>query len=191
MRRAKLQMHISLDGFVEANTGGTSFKSDTDELKDFYIQNLENTDNILLGRKSAEEFISYWEVIAANPADRYHELAKLLTDIPKVIFSRTTITAEEKTKWNNSTVAEADFVAGVKNLKAKAGKDIMVYGGYTLVSSLIQHDLIDDYYLLTYPVALGNGKPIFDKVEKGFSLKLQGSRIFPGGPVLLHYTRRK
>ena len=86
MRKLKLQMQISLDGFVTAEYGGTNFNWDN-EVRSFSIDNLKNVDNILLGRKTSEEFI-FWRGVANNPKDSDYKIGKLVTDIPKVIFSK-------------------------------------------------------------------------------------------------------
>lgn len=185
MRKLKLQMQISLDGFVTANYGGTNFKWDND-VRNFSIENLKNVDCILLGRNTAEDFI-YWRSVANNPKDSDYEFGKLLTDIPKVIFSKTL----KVSKWDTATIAKGKIVEEIKTLKKKKGKDIIVYGGYSFVSSLIKQGLIDEYYLLVNPVAVGSGEPIFNSIKNNLQLTFVKCKSFTCGTVLLSYARQK
>jgi len=86
MRKLKLQMQISLDGFVKADYGGTNFNWDN-EVRNFSIDNLENVDCILLGRNMSEGFL-YWKEVAGKPKDIDYTFGKKVADIPKVIFSK-------------------------------------------------------------------------------------------------------
>jgi dihydrofolate reductase len=185
MRKIKLQMTISIDGFVKSQHGGDTVWDD--EVTEFCITNLENVDSILLGKNTAEGFIPYWTDIAANPQADYHKLAKPLTNIPKIIFSNSL----KKNEWDNATIINGELLATIKKLQSMSGKDIMVYGGHSFVSSLIRHGLIDEFYLLVYPYAAGNGEPIFRNIEKDLLLTLKNSKSFPCGIVLLSYEKRK
>jgi dihydrofolate reductase len=134
-----------------------------------------------VGGKNADDFIPYWTGVANDPANPDYTIGKLLTDIPKIVFSRS-ITSS---RWPNTTLA-SDLVGEVQKLKKLNGKDLIVYGGYTFVSSLIEHRLIDEYYLLVGPVAYGSGKGIFNSI-RNLQLKLIGSHQYDCGIVLLHY----
>src|SRR5689334_16915405 len=125
MRKLKLQMVMSLDGFVKGDYPGGDVKWDKAAYK-FCFDNLKNVDRILLGRTTAEGFIPHWKGVANDPKDADHKLGKLLTDIPKIVFSKKLKT----TKWDNATIANGDVVKEIKALKKKKGKDMIVYGGY-------------------------------------------------------------
>lgn len=179
-------MVISLDGFVTSKYGGTDIKWDDKALK-FCTDNLKNVDNILLGRTTAEGFIPHWEGVANDPKDDDYKLGKLLNDIPRIVFSKKLKTS----KWDNATVANGDFVKEIRALKRKKGKDMIVYGGHSFVSSLIQHGLIDEYSLLVNPFAYGSGEPIFGSLKNTLPLTLENCEPFACGLVLLSYTKRK
>ena len=85
MRKLKLQMVMSLDGFAKGDHGGANIEWDK-EAWQFCIDNLKNVDRILLGRKTAEGFISHWKGVTDNPKDSDYKLGKPLTDIPKLFF---------------------------------------------------------------------------------------------------------
>jgi len=171
MRKLKLQMTILLDD--KWDSGMTKFS----------IDNLKNVDSILLGRKTAEGFIPYWREVANNTKDSLYKLGKPLNDIPKVVFSKKLKT----NKWDNATIVKGDIAKEIRTLKKKKGKDIIVYGGDSFVSSLIEHGLIDEYYLLVNPVALGNGQSAFNPLRNNLQLRLVKCKPFACGAVLLHY----
>lgn len=179
-------MVISIDGFVEGDYGGANIQWD-DEAYKFCIDNLKNVDCILLGRNTAEGFIPHWRGVANNPKDSEYKLGKPLTNIRKIVFSKKLKTS----KWDNATVAKGDIVKEIKALKKRKGKDMIVYGGYSFVSSLIQHGLIEEYFLLVNPVAYGSGEPIFNSLKNNLQLKLETCNPFPCGIVLLHYKQRR
>ena len=183
MRKLKLQMHISLDGFVATPNGepstSTTFTWD-DGVSRYSIDNLKNVDCILLGRNTAEGFIPYWAEVASNPNESEHKLGRLFTDIPKVIFSNELSTS----KWDNTTIVKGKIAEAIKILKNQEGKDIIVYGGVKFVSSLIEEGLVDEYHLLVNPIALGDGMPIFNGQTP---LKLAASTAFECGIVVNQY----
>lgn len=187
MRKLKLQMVISIDGFVKADRGGTTIKWD-DKVIDFCLENLKNVDCILLGRNTAEGFIPHWASVASNPdpKDSDSKLGKPLTDIPKVIFSKKL----KVSKWDNTTIINGDIAEEIKTLKKKKGRDIIVYGGYTFVSSLIGHGLIDEFYLLVDPVAYGSGEPIFKSLKSNLQLTLEKCKPSKCETVLLYYKKK-
>ena len=180
MRKLKLQMQISLDGFVDVERIGPNWDN---EIRHFSINNLKNVDCIALGRNTAEGLIPYWGGAAKNPKDADYKVGKAITNVPKTVFSNKLTT----NTWANATIIKGDIVKEIKLLKKRKGKDIIVYGGCTFVSSQIKHGLVDEFYLLVNPVAVGRGNPIFSSIENNFRLKLVKSRSFKCGTVLLCY----
>jgi dihydrofolate reductase len=175
MRKIKLQMNLSLDDKWDVG------------MTNFCIGNLKNVDSILLGRTTAEGFIPYWADVAKNPKDILYKLGKPLHTIPKIVFSNNI----KENKWGNTTVLNGDFARSIKTLKKKKGKDIIVYGGNSFATSLIQNDLVDECFLLINPVELGNGKSEFNPLKSNFPLTLVKSKSFDCGVVLLCYSRQR
>ncbi|WP_089838028.1 dihydrofolate reductase family protein [Chitinophaga filiformis] len=175
MRKIKLQMNILLDNKWDSG------------MSDFSIDNLTNVDCILHGRKTGEGFIPYWTEVANNPNDGEHKLGRRFAEIPNAIFSNTL----KDSKWDNTTIINGNLAEAIKALKNKDGKDIIVYGGDSFVSSLIQHDLIDEYYVLTNPAALGNGQQTFNPLKNELELKLVACKPFACGAVLVYYSRQQ
>ena len=173
MRKLKVQMNISLDNKWDSG------------MSDFSIDNLKDVDCILHGRKTAEGFIPYWNEIANNPNDGEHKLGKRFSEIPGVVFSNTLTVS----KWDNTTIMNGDIRQEVEALKNKNGNEILVYGGNSFVSSLIQHDLIDEFYLLVNPAAIGDGQQTFNPLKSDLKLRLVKCSPFDSGAVLLCYAR--
>jgi dihydrofolate reductase len=103
--------------------------------------------------------------------------------VRKYVVSKT---LEEPLEWNNSTLIKGNVVAEITKLKQQDGKDITVHGSATLVQTLMQHDLVDRYRLLVYPVVVGKGKRLF-KEGIPVTLKLLESQSFSSGVVALVY----
>ena len=182
MRKLKLQMQVSIDGMVAGQKGPPHFNWDK-EVRQYSIANAANVDCILLGRKTATGFIPHWKSVADNPKDADFEFGKLVTVIPKVVFSETL----RKSEWPNATVANGGIVDHVNQLKTQAGKDLLVYGGSSFVASLVERNLIDEYHLLVNPVLLGSGQTISRGLADTLRLTLVTNRVFSCGTVLLCY----
>lgn len=182
-------MNTSLDGIVtvvKTETGGINWNWD-DEVRRFCISNLTDVDCILLGRNTAEVFIPHWKGVSNDPQHQDYEFGKLLTDIPKVVFSDKL----KSSSWENTTIVKGDIAEETNNLKKESGKNILVYGGSSFVSSLIQHRVIDEYYFLLNPVALGGGETIFKSIKEDLHLTLAKCETFTCGNVLLSYIPKR
>ncbi|MFI5236759.1 MAG: dihydrofolate reductase family protein [Ignavibacteriales bacterium] len=192
MRKLKLQMQISVDGFVARQDGALDWMTwDWDDEIKKYVGDLHDSiDTILLGRKMTEGFISHWMSVvekhdeSSKELKENYEFAKKMIDIPKVVFTKSLDTHN----WVNTELAKGNIVDEVNQLKKQNGKDIIVYGGAGFVSSLINNNLIDDYYLFINPSVIGKGMTIFSEVTDHFSLKLVKSYTFDCGIVVNHYT---
>lgn len=182
MRKLKLQVQMSLDGFVARPNGDGDWiwigKKDP-AILDHVIQLADSCDTILLGRKMTREFVDHWEKNLDNsPGNVEQPLARRMVEMRKVVFSQT----QTAIKGRNVEVENGDLVEAVNKLKNQAGKDIIVYGGASFVSSLISENLIDEYYIYRRPVAIGSGLPIFREQKL---LELESTVTFNNG-VMLH-----
>ncbi len=127
MRKLKLQVQMTVDGFIAGPNGEMDFMvwNWDDELKNYVNDLTEPVDCIILGRKLAEGFIPYWASVAANPDDSEFASGKKFTDTHKVVFTQTL----EKSEWDNTVLAKGNLVDEITKLKQQDGKDIIVYGG--------------------------------------------------------------
>jgi dihydrofolate reductase len=172
MRKLKLQMQITLDGFVAGPNGELDWMTSNMEMEDDkllpYINFLiDSSDTILMGRKMTDEFVNYWTNVVKNPKSPEYAFAKKMVDTPKVVFTRTL----DESRWPNTVLAKGDLVGEVNKLKNRSGKDLLVYGGAGFVSSLIKNDLIDEYHFFVNPVAISKGMTIFGELGSYFKLK--------------------
>src|SRR6476660_6154194 len=145
MRKLRLQMQITADGFVAGPAGQLDWMTwNMDEKLLSFINHLTDTSGaILLGRKMTDGFIKYWEGITTKPENPEYAFARKMVDIPKVVFSKTLAHVDGQ----NVRVENGDASEAVDQLKQTAGKDLIVYGGATFVSSLLGLKLIDELHL--------------------------------------------
>lgn len=185
MRTLKLQVQMTLDGYVAGRNGDMDFMTwDWDDELQQYVDGItEPVDCIVLGRKLAEGFIPHWAAVAEDSGHPEFESGKKFTDTHKVVFTRTL----DESKWDNTVVAKGDLVDQINALKQQDGKDIIAYGGATFVSALIKHGLVDEYYLFINPTAIGDGMAIFNTIDREHHLRLVDSRSFDCSIVALHY----
>lgn len=185
MRKLKLQMQISIDGY--AATGPNDEQKWVtwawDEIKDHVLELMDSTDTEIIGRKLAVDYIPYWFDTLNKPENPLYEVAKRFSDKKRIVFTKTL----EKTEWKNTDLAKGNLVDEIKDLKNRNGKDIIVYGGCSFVSSLIKENLIDEYDLFVNPVALGKGWRIFDEMKNWQQMKLIKHIAYDCGIILLCY----
>jgi len=185
MRKLKLQVQISIDGYMAGPNDGMDWLVwDWDDELNKYITEITNpVDCILLGRKLAQGFIDAWANWAENP-DMPEDAARKMNETFKIVFTKTIF----KSEWKNTRLESGDIVEEVTKLKNLEGSDMIVYGGGTFVRTLIEARLIDELHLLVNPTALGSGMPVFGNLQ---NMKLIKSRPFDCGIVLLCYEPKK
>lgn len=123
---------------------------------------------------------------AEDPNDSRSAYATRINDTHKIVFSRTL----RETRWNDTEIASGDLAGEVNRLKAQAGKNLVVYGGATLLSSLISAGLVDEFQFFVNPVALGNGMTIFNEIEGPLDLTLVKSKSYECGIVVQNYVAK-
>jgi len=177
--------YLTLDGVMEAPgaetslgaQGGWSFLFSSEEHSQFKYEELFTSDTLLLGRVTYEIFAATWPF-------RTDEFADRINSLPKYVVSTTL----EKAEWNNSHLIKdpQHIVEEVARLKQQPGQSILLYGSAELVHLLRQHNLIDEYRFMVYPIILGTGKHLF-KDGNNTRLKLVKSQAFRSGVVVLTY----
>ncbi len=188
MRKLKLQVVMSIDGFIAGpNREMDWMVGDWDgKLKDYIREITEPVDCIVLGRKLAQGFIPHWTAAFNNPAGA-EEGSKKMVETPKIVFSKT----QAKSEWKNTVIENGDLAEEITKLKKQNGGDIIVYGGASFVSALIKHGLIDELHLLINPTAIGNGMPIFKELENTQNFNLIQAIPFECGIVVLYYEPKR
>lgn len=189
MRKLKLQIQISVDGFIAGPNGEMDWMvwDWDDELKLFTQELTDSFDCIVLGRKLAEGFIPYWKTVADDQTNPEHEAGKKFTDTPKVVFTKSL----DKSEWENTVLAKGDLTEEIIRLKNQNGKDIIAYGGAAFVSSLLKNGLIDELNLFVNPTLNGSGMTIFGDIKERQNLTLVKSTAYKCGISVMTYTLKK
>lgn len=175
---------ISLDGVVEAPGGGEAFEyagwsfeiSRGDEGNKFKVDELAESEALLLGRRTYEGFAAAWPSRTGEFADKFNRM-------PKYVVS-STLGAPE---WSNTTVLRGDLAEEVGRLRERSGGPIVVHGSPTLVQGLIEHDLLDELRLMVYPVVLGKGKRLFGTTTTKKPMRLTSSTVVGDGVQIAVY----
>ncbi len=191
MRKIVVSEFMSLDGVIQApggkdedteggfTQGGWTWPYWDDAIGDHFTNVMSEGDTLLLGRKTWQIHGGAFEPMADGDPNEpgFNAMQKYVVST----------TLADASAWRNSTLIKDNVIEEVRALKAQPGKNIFIDGSSVLIHTLARHDLIDEYYLLVYPVVLGGGKKIFpDDVR--LNLRLVEARPLPSGVVLTHYT---
>jgi dihydrofolate reductase len=166
---------LTLDGVMEDPTPWQQGYS-SPEIGTFKRDELFESDALLLGRVTYEEFAGYWPTATSTGA-----FGERMNRLPKFVAT-TTLTDLD---WNATALA-GDVVAAVRALKRQATGNILTYGSGTFAQTLLRHDLVDELRLMVYPLILGTGKRFFSGGYR-LPLTLASSRNLGAGVVLLTY----
>jgi dihydrofolate reductase len=124
-----------------------------------------------------------YEGFAAAWPQRSGEFADKMNNMPKHVASTTL----DELDWNNSELIQGDVAEGVARLKEQEGGAILVAGSRTLVHTLMEHGLVDEYRLMVFPVVLGSGRRLFPETPDKLPLKLAETQAFDSGVVVNTY----
>ncbi len=189
MRKVIVSEFMTLDSVMEDPggaekfaRGGWAFQFERGPEGDkFKLDEIMQSDALLLGRKTYEEFAAAWP-------SRTGEFADMMNNMPKYVVSTTL----EKPARKNSTVIKSNVAEEVSRLKAMPGQDILVAGSGQLVDTLMQHDLIDGIRMMVFPIILGSGKRLFHDRNESYALQLvEAKPVGPAGVLTLIYHPKK
>jgi dihydrofolate reductase len=176
--------HITLDGYFTRRNGDMSWaytpKADK-EWDEFVANNAKGGGVLVFGRVTYDMMAGYWPTPLAaknNPV-----VAEGMNQRQKIVFSRTL----DRASWSNTTVIKDDLPRAMRRLKSGAGPDMVILGSGSIIAQLSAERLIDEYQLVVNPLALGDGRTIFDGMTKDLPLRMIGSRAFKNGSVVLNY----
>ena len=179
MRKVVSSLFITLDGIVEAPDQWQGDVFD-DDLGNALTQLMALEDTILLGRKSYEEWCSFW------PTSNDEPYASYINKSPKYVVS-TSLDRAEWGEYDNIQVIKDHVADEVLRLKQQPGKNISIGGSPTLVRYLLNQGLVDELNLIVHPVVVGKGKHLFDENTDLRRLKLTNNRTTSKGVVILTY----
>lgn len=187
-RNVYLFMSVSLDGFFEGPNHDISWHDVDEEFNRFVIEQLKGTDLFLWGRRMYQLMESYWPKAAEDPTTSpdNREIARLINNTRKLVFSRTLSEVSETKNWRNVKLAREFDPAEFRLLKEGPGKEICV-GGPGLALSLIRSGLVDEFRVMIVPVAIGRGSTLFQGMEGKLNLELVKTVTFNSGNLLLCY----
>lgn len=191
MRKLIMKMSISVDGFVGGPNAESEwiFKSSDEASRAWSVERIWEAGLIVMGRKTFEMLASYWPT-ATGP------FAAPMNEIPKAVFTQNGFKGSilpnaellpAAASWADARVFDGDLADGIKKLKSEPGKPICAIGGAGFMRSLVATGLIDEYYLITHPLVLGEGQAIFNGVAQPLDLKLADVKAFPGGIIAHTY----
>jgi dihydrofolate reductase len=132
---------------------------------------------MLLGRRTYDSFAAIWP--SADPSEAP---VAAMNRMPKYLVSRTRSSAS----WHNTTVI--NNVADVSGIKSRTVGDIVVFGSATLLQELFRQRLVDEVWLLVFPLVIGSGKKMFPDGSPAIELWLTSSQSTPSGVVVHRYT---
>src|SRR3954454_3348436 len=184
MAKLVVSQFITADGVVEDpggaedfEHGGWAFQFERGAEGDrFKLDEVMGSDALLLGRRTYEGFAAAWPSREGEFADKFNGMQKYVVS-----------TTLENPPWNNSTVIAGDVPERVAELRKRHDGDILVNGSARLLTTLLDHDLVDELRLMVFPVVLGKGKRMFGDSSKK-PLRLVESRpVGDDGVVILIY----
>ena len=185
MRKIILCMHTTLDGFVAGQNGEMDWIKLDDAMFDFVGNLTDEADTALYGRVTYQMMDSYWPTAADQPNASKHDIehSQWYNKVDKIVLSRTMQNKEA----NKTTFISDNILNEINKLKQQAGKNILIFGSPTAVHSLMEHNLIDDYWLFVNPIILGRGIPLFVDIKDKIKLNLLTTRRFTSGVTELNY----
>lgn len=187
MGRIVVTEFISLDGVIEAPGGEDfvhkdwSFAFDRGEDGErFKTDEALGADALLIGRRTYESFAGAWPNYEGELADKYNGM-------PKYVVSSTLTDPA----WNNTTVLTGDVIAEITALKQRVDGEIQVPGSIRLVQDLVEHDLVDELHLMTFPVILGAGRRLVERTSDMSRWRLTGSTTVGEGIAVMTFERAR
>ncbi|MFH5821470.1 dihydrofolate reductase family protein [Georgenia sp. AZ-5] len=191
MRKVVMAAFLTLDGVMQApggpeedtdggfEYGGWTFPFADEEFGRIVTGTFAEMGGLLLGRRTYDIFAGYWP----QHADPDDPVATALNDWPKYVAS-TTLT---EPTWQNTTVLQGDVPEAVRELKEQDGGNLLIQGSSQLVQTLMAHDLVDEYRLITFPVVVGSGKRLFPDGCPARGLRMVESKTTAAGAVYARY----
>jgi dihydrofolate reductase len=198
VRNIVVSTFVTLDGVMQApggpeedpsggfTHGGWSVNYWDDVIAQAMGESMGQPFDLLLGRKTYEIFAAYWPHATDDPAAR--DAAVVLNNATKYVVSTTL----DKAEWQNSILirpGERDVPDQIRRLKEQDGPELQVHGSSQLIQTLLQHDLVDRFFLRIYPVLLGSGKRLFADGTIPAGLRLVDSKTSTTGVIIATYER--
>jgi dihydrofolate reductase len=189
MRKVIVLTFITLDGVMQApggpeedtssnfRLGGWTVPYFDEFLGEVMTKQMGQPFDLLLGRKTFEIFASYWP---------YHpEEGAGINNATKYVVSSTL----SSHKWQKSVFLSGNVAEAIRRIKKQDGPDLQVHGSGNLIQTLMEHDLVDEFWLKIFPVTLGTGKRLFAQGTIPAAYTLVDSKTSPGGVIIASLIR--
>lgn len=165
-RKIIINLCTSLDGLIEGASGEIDWcLMDQDYSMTPFLNRI---DTIFFGRLSYEQLV--------------REMPNAFSDKRWVVFSKTL-----KDLNPNITLIDTDIENSINSLLQQSGKDIWLFGGANLITSILNLDLVDELMISVHPLILGKGKPLLVDIKDRKKLRLTDTKTFSTGLVQLYY----
>jgi len=192
MRKLVAAAFVSLDGVMQApgapqedptdgfTLGGWTVNYWDEAMGQFMGGIFTDPFELLLGRKTYEIFAAHWPFV-----EKDDPIGKVFNAVTKYVAT----TSAEPLAWENSIALRGDVAAEIARLKQEDGPALLTQGSSGLLQTLLAHDLIDEFRLLTFPLVLGPGKRLFGQGAKPEALKLTANTVSTTGVIMSVYER--
>ena len=186
MRKLVSFMHISLDGFTTNSKDQMDWIMADEEMFEIAGQQTLKSDTAIYGRGTFKIMEDYWPTAADQPNATKHDIehSAWYSSVQKIVVSKTLKGSEIK----NAKIISENLPDEIRKLKKEDGNEIILFGSPTLTRSLMNENLIDEYWLFINPILLGQGNNLFKNLSHEIKLKLQMSKTFASGVICLHYS---
>jgi dihydrofolate reductase len=186
MRKLILLAHISLDGFVAGTKGELDGFDASEENLQFVCGLTQDADAALFGRISYELLSNYWPAAKdlPNASKGTIEYSNWYNSAEKIVISK----KMAKHNLKNTTIISDDISKKIDKIKKQEGKSILILGSPSVSQILMQHDLIDDYWIFVNPIIFGQGIPLFTALHNKIKLSFLSSKQFSNGEIALKYS---
>jgi dihydrofolate reductase len=177
-------MIVSLDGYIEGPNRELDWFVEDPQFEQYADEMIDSVGVAIYGRRAYESMLAYWPNAEKNPRSLADlSFARRMNALPKIVLSRTLQSAE----WNNTRIVSDNIKETISELKRQPGKPLVAWAGASLVATLTQLDLVDEYRLIVCPAVLGRGTPFFADPELTPKLKLVRTTQLGASVVVLCY----
>jgi dihydrofolate reductase len=187
MRKLVSFFHVSLDGYVGGPNGEMDWIKVDEEIFEHVGQRVNDSDTALYGRVTWQMMEGYWPTAGDEPGASKHDIehAAWYKKAHKIVLSKTM----QGEQLPNTIFIGENVEDRIKAVKQQDGTEILIFGSPSATHTLLQYDLIDEFWLFVNPVLLGRGIPLFKNVPQKMPLTLVSSKTFANGVIAMQYKK--
>ena len=188
MRNVISFMHLSLDGFSAGPNGEMDWIAYDEDIAKAVSQYFHTVDTALYGRTTYQMMESYWPTAGDKPNASKHDIQHSFwyRNVAKVIISN----SMKGSNIPKVQIISNDIPGQIQHLKQQPGKNILILGSPSASHSIMQYNLIDEYWIFVNPILIGGGISLFKNINNKINLRLVTTNIFSSGVIGLHYEKQ-